>query len=246
MVPRSNPCRLLPFACASGPDNMAADEALLESAALGSASLRFYGWDVPTLSLGYFQPDRLRHADGRLAALPCVRRASGGGALVHHHEVTYALALPAGPAWQPAKCSWIGRMHEIVAVALRSLGVPVVLGKEERKLADVLCFLHQTPCDLLLDGHKVVGSAQRRQRGALLQHGAILLSQSEHAPALPGIAELTGHFLTVAETCATVRRAFQEHTGWDLVSSVWTAAEQERTAELAPSKYGSDAWNRKR
>src|SRR5205814_9219218 len=93
-------CRLLPYAVADGPHNMAADEVLLESAAAGIASLRFYGWSEATLSLGYFQPERLRHEDERLTGLPYVRRPSGGATLVHHHEVTYALALPAGPPWQ--------------------------------------------------------------------------------------------------------------------------------------------------
>src|SRR5437868_10093883 len=93
-------CRLLRFARADGPHNMAADEVLLESAVAGMASLRFYGWSAPTVSLGYFQPERMRRADERLARLAYVRRPTGGGALVHHHEVTYALALPANPAWQ--------------------------------------------------------------------------------------------------------------------------------------------------
>src|SRR5688500_9559950 len=80
---------------ASGAWNMAVDEALLESAATGSvATLRFYEWHEPTLSLGYFQPaaDREQHAASR--ACPLVRRASGGGAIVHDRELTYSLAWP--------------------------------------------------------------------------------------------------------------------------------------------------------
>src|SRR5436190_9111559 len=103
-------CRLLPFAVASGATNMAADEVLLESAAAGVASLRFYGWEQPTLSLGYFQPERLRHQNESLRTLPYVRRPSGGATLVHHHEVTYALALPAAQAWHDGG-PWLRRMH---------------------------------------------------------------------------------------------------------------------------------------
>src|SRR5205085_11240257 len=80
-------CRLLPYAVADGPHNMAADEVLLEAAFAGVASLRFYGWTTATVSLGYFQPERVRLDDGRLAGLPFVRRPSRGGTLVHHHEV---------------------------------------------------------------------------------------------------------------------------------------------------------------
>jgi lipoate-protein ligase A len=113
---------------------MAADEALLESAVGGLAALRFYGWTEPTLSLGYFQPEAARLADPLLAALPWVRRASGGAALVHHVEVTYALALPAGMPWQASAAaqrrsvpgtSWLCRMHGMVWAALAGLGVEV-------------------------------------------------------------------------------------------------------------------------
>ena len=89
-------CRLLPFAVADGPHNMAADETLMASAAAGVASLRFYGWPEATLSLGYFQAEKLRLCDPRLAGLPFVRRPSGGATLIHHHELTYCLALPVG------------------------------------------------------------------------------------------------------------------------------------------------------
>src|SRR5262245_11340430 len=100
---------------------MAADETLLEAALRGAASLRFYGWTEATLSLGYFQPERLRRGDDRLARLPFVRRPSGGNTLVHHNEVTYALALPAGPPWQAGPCrgtAWLCRMHTVIAAAL--------------------------------------------------------------------------------------------------------------------------------
>ena len=79
-----------------GSVNMALDQALLEhSSATGEAWLRFYGWSQPTLSLGYFQPHQLRNE--HLASVNCawVRRASGGGAILHHHELTYAVVLPA-------------------------------------------------------------------------------------------------------------------------------------------------------
>src|SRR4051812_37437670 len=85
------PFRLLPYRVAAGPENMADDDALLESAAAGVASLRFYGWCEPTLSLGYFQPAGPARAFPRLADLAWLRRPSGGSALVHHHELTYAV-----------------------------------------------------------------------------------------------------------------------------------------------------------
>lgn len=240
------PVRLLPFETLPGPDQMAADEALLHAAGEGgTASLRFYAWREPTLSLGYFQPaaDRLAHP-----ALPWVRRATGGAALVHHHEVTYALALPPGREWHDPHQSWLCRMHHTIRDALKPLGVnlrAVVCG-EERTLGDVLCFLKQTPADLLCDGAKVVGSAQRKQKGALLQHGGILLAQSEHAPELAGIRELAGVSLTAGQVAAAVAARFAADTGWPLEPGEWTAEELTLRAAIARDKYRSASWNEKR
>jgi len=239
--------RLIPFANGDGPHNMAADEVLLESAANRIASLRFYGWNNATLSLGYFQPERLRLSDPSVAALPYVRRASGGAALVHHHEITYSLALPPGSPWQTGE-SWLTRMHTYIVTGLRELDVETspYIPAADPPLTGVLCFRHFTAGDLMIGSSKIVGSAQRKQRGALMQHGGILLARSRHAPALPGILELTGRSLTVEETCVTVLRAFAQATGWEVVEGGWTAAESNRIEELANNKYSQEAWNRKR
>src|SRR5579859_5326421 len=118
----SSRIRLLPPASTDGPHNMAADEVLLESAVNGVASLRFYQWDPATLSLGYFQAEQTRHHLPLLSSIPFVRRASGGGTLVHHHEVTYCLALPPGNPWQTGE-SWLCRMHRIIGASLEELGI---------------------------------------------------------------------------------------------------------------------------
>jgi lipoate-protein ligase A len=239
-------CRLLPYAVAGGPENMAADEALLESAAAGVASLRFYGWPEATVSLGYFQPAAVRLAEPRLASLPWVRRPTGGATLVHHHEVTYALALPPGTPWQARGESWLCRMHGVITAALADLGVTAEAACVEDKRGDVLCFLHHTPGDLLVRNAKVVGSAQRRQRGALLQHGAILLAASPYTPSLPSIAELSGRLLTPEEVASAVRHRLADAAGWRAEPSDWTDAERRRVADLAAGKYAGRAWNEKR
>jgi lipoyl(octanoyl) transferase len=240
-------CRSLPYAETDGPRNMAADEALLQSAIHGTASLRFYGWTTPTISIGYFQPERIRQDEQALATLPFVRRASGGATLVHHHEVTYALALPPGAPWQ-TRISWLQRMHVIIAAALTEFGISAHLHRSvwEPSTPSPLCYLQHAPCDLLIGSSKIVGSAQRKQRGALMQHGGILLAGSPYTPALPGIQEPSGRCLTVAETCDSVRRAFIEQTGWEIEPGDWTASERQAVAELAANKYSQDWWNRKR
>ena len=242
--------RLLPLQSASGAANMAADEALLHTAAAdGLASLRFYTWAEPTLSLGYFQPAAVRLADPLLARLPWVRRASGGAALVHHHELTYALALPPGRPWQePSSEPWACRMHHLITRALKRFGAEtrsVVCG-EERKLGDVLCFLDQTAGDLLADGAKVVGSAQRKHRGAILQHGGILLARSEFAPQLPGLRETHGIHPTPVEVAVAVAEEFTHGTGWLLEPGEWTHTERELRTQFESDRYGNAVWNEKR
>ncbi len=244
----SQTIRLLPFAGADGATNMAADEALLESAARGGAALRFYTWSEPTLSLGYFQHAAEREADANLARLAWVRRSTGGAAIVHHHELTYALALPPGKEWTSAE-HWICRFHHILQAVLAERGVKthaVVCG-EEQKLGPTVCFLHQTAGDLLLNGSKVAGSAQRKMRGALLQHGSILLHRSAFAPHLPGICDAPGApQIEPAKLAGALKVAFAADTGWAVTPDDWTAEERARTAAIRAEKYASRAWNEKR
>lgn len=236
-------CRLLPTFAAPGATNMALDETLLRSALdRRVASLRCYTWAEPTLSLGYFQ----KHTE-RLPGVAWVRRPTGGDAILHHHELTYCLALPAGPPWHTAE-SWLCRFHRVVAEAMRKLGVEtqaVECGQEQR-LGPFLCFQHQTPADLRIAGHKVVGSAQRRPHGAMMQHGSILLRTSPHAPAVPGIAELSGVTIELPDLEVALAAALVNETGWTVEPGDWTTAERRAAAELDRDKYATAAWNEKR
>jgi lipoate-protein ligase A len=225
---------------------MAADESLLCAAAAGSATLRFYGWSEPAVSLGYFQKEAVRDGDPLLQTLPYVRRPTGGATLVHHHEVTYALALPAGAPWQTGE-NWLVRMHRILALALDRLGVQCVLHREkETPRSGPLCFRSFTPGDLIVGDSKIAGSAQRRQRRALLQHGAVLLAQSHFTPGLAGIRELCGTEVQIPTLCTAAVEAFQMETGWTLAADYWSASEQERITELVAAKYSQEWWNQKR
>jgi lipoyl(octanoyl) transferase len=240
--------RLLPHASADGPTNMAADETLVRSAAGGVASLRLYGWTQATVTLGYFQPAAVRLSDSRLANLPWVRRPSGGATLVHDHEVTYCLALPAGAPWQVGE-PWMPRMHRIITQALARLdlaGRITPAGDAPARHSDVLCFQQHTPGDLLSGMSKVVGSAQRKYHQALMQHGSILLAQSEFTPSLPGIRELTGIELTAAQVQEAIVRAFAAITGWQIEAADWRYGETEMIDNLARDKYASAAWNERR
>jgi lipoyl(octanoyl) transferase len=240
-------CRLLPFSLGDGPTNMAADEVLLQSAQRGVMSLRFYGWTEVTLSLGYFQAAAGRESDPKLRELPFVRRPTGGATLVHDHELTYALALPAAFRHQTGE-SWLNRMHRIIASALAKRGIACRLATaaETGQGAATLCFQQFTPGDLLLNGSKIAGSAERRQKGCLLQHGAILLKASPHASQLPGILEQAGFDLSPSECQAAIVPGFQEETDWDLVELPWDRQELANRDRLVIEKYSRAEWNNKR
>ena len=113
--------RLLPFGSADGPTNMAADEAMLESASeRGTASLRFYTWSEPTITLGYFQS--ASDVSAVPGNLPWVRRSTGGAAIVHHHELTYAMAFPDTQEWRSSE-SWTCRFHHLLRDVLTEFGI---------------------------------------------------------------------------------------------------------------------------
>ncbi len=174
--------------------NMALDEAMLETAAdRGLILLRWYRWEEPTVSLGYFQSDEFSTEHPELATLPVVRRLSGGGAILHHHELTYAIAIPGSHplAAQPAElyCT----VHEEIIAIMREHGIPAAIRGDTSEAGDqFLCFARADCNDVVLAGHKILGSAQRRRRGAVLQHGSLLLERSSYAPQHPGLFDLIG------------------------------------------------------
>src|SRR6266540_3038452 len=159
-----------------GADNMALDEALLlEAGRTGARFLRLYRWDPPCLSLGRNEPALER------GGIATVRRPTGGRAVWHEHEVTYAVAAPIA-AFGRLRDAYRA-IHERLATALRSLGADVTLAADRRTrpLGDRpnACFAETIGGEVLVGGRKVVGSAQVRRGAAFLQHGSILLDGSD-------------------------------------------------------------------
>ncbi len=186
-------CRVLSDESGDGPTNMAIDECLLESVAddPSRAAFRTYGWTVPTLSLGYFQPIAATE-DPRWRGVPVVRRPTGGGALWHHHEITYALIVPRGHPLARRSADLYQAVHAAIARLLSANGLTAERrGETDRSSATpFLCFLDRDSEDVVSGGVKLVGSAQRRRAGAVLQHGSLLLARSEMTPELPGASDL--------------------------------------------------------
>jgi lipoyl(octanoyl) transferase len=194
---------------ADGDWNMALDAALLALAIDRAESVvRIYRWKVPTVTLGYFQASTTTlQQSNPFPDLPVVRRLSGGGAILHHHEWTYSCILP---PHHPARKN-PSQLYQTVHLALIELLVrcsaPCRLRGEPNHQSSTpseettaatehfLCFLRGNPNDIIHDsGFKIVGSAQRRRQGAILQHGSILIRASNHTPDLPGLLDLSPSF----------------------------------------------------
>jgi lipoate-protein ligase A len=188
-----------------GAENMARDLALLERAIKGEGPfLRVYGWARPTLSLGYFQKieDVAEAGAAERLGVDVVRRFTGGGAILHHHEVTFAIALPAQHPW--AQLDVNGSYLEITRPLLQLLRGRQVAAKFRGEGAPVLktanCFAGSACPDLVIQGRKVFGSAQRRRQGAVLQHGSLLLDIDQ--PLWAGVygPRLGEGFISLAES----------------------------------------------
>lgn len=189
MIHHSCPCpyppvlwRLIVDGEADGPTNMAIDEAVLTAVVEGASrpTLRFYGWSPPCLSLGRGQP--LADADQarcRAAGVDVVRRPTGGQAILHTDELTYSVALRQDdPRAGGGVLESYRRLSEGLLAGLRRLGVEAVQSlptKEPPAESRPVCFEVPSDYEITFGGRKLVGSAQWRSRGGVLQHGALPL-----------------------------------------------------------------------
>lgn len=185
-----------------GLDNMAIDQAMLEQTAVDSlARLRIYRWSEPTVSLGYFQKFSDFEGFETTRGLPVVRRATGGGAIVHHYDWTYSIAMPSaelGSQTQGASTRLYDCVHGAVVSWLAQRGITAQLWSPQllpelncpTSGCSFLCFERRHAGDVVCGSSKILGSAQRRLGGALLQHGSFLLQKSPYAPSLAGLVEL--------------------------------------------------------
>ena len=172
---------------ADGPANMAADECLAaEAERRGSLMLRFYGWSETTISLGGFQKIGDARQQDAIRGLPLVRRPSGGGAIVHGSDLTYAAAVPKSHPWGAAPQVLYDALHGAMVEALADHGIrsrmhPAADDDPSHDESQFFCFDRRATGDLVMaaseggPSSKIMGSAQRRLAGVVLQHGSLLL-----------------------------------------------------------------------
>lgn len=246
---------------ASGAWNMALDAALLRAAERdGLRVLRLYAWDPPTLSFGRNEPARRRYDRAAIArrGLAVVRRPTGGRAVWHAQEVTYAVAAPAA-AFGPLRQTY-HEIHAMLAAALGSLGAAVVLAAD--RPADGVgfgaCFASAAGGEVMAArGGKVVGSAQVRGDGAFLQHGSVLLAAQQDvvagvtvgeaaAPSATGLAELLpAGAVTWDRVAAAIHRAAAGCWGAPARAGHLPDAVREHAATLAP-RFADPGWTWRR
>jgi lipoate-protein ligase A len=256
--------RVLVDAPATGAWNMAVDEALAREIEPGSAVLRLYEWLRPTVSFGRNQPAQGRYDLTRAAelGLDFVRRPTGGRAVLHDRELTYAVVLPDSSYGGPRAI--YSRVQAALALALREAGAG---GIEQEPASNETaprpsiqpCFGTALPGEVTLGGRKIVGSAQARISGSVLQHGAILLlndqsALQELAPSEPASLSPAVRPATLAEAdvdlspaalAAHVERAFETALGAQLERSGLTPRERV-AAESLRDKFESHEWTWRR
>jgi lipoyl(octanoyl) transferase len=243
-------CHVLSHEAASGSANMALDEALLERVAggVGTAYLRTYGWTTPTLSLGYFQRLADVQAEPRFQSVPLVRRLTGGGAIWHHHELTYALIVPAIHPLARPSTGLYQTVHAAIVHALWEVGISAVRRGEATRSGHIdkkrplLCFTDTDPEDIVTDGVKVVGSAQRRRGGAVLQHGSLLLAHSSRTPELLGVCDVADESAGKHDWSDRLLTRIPSALGLRRLDAQVPAEARARALELQLVRYQNPAW----
>lgn len=245
---------------ADGATNMALDEALMRRAgASGEAVFRIYGWSSPTLSLGRNQRARgcYDQAAARALNVAFVRRPTGGRALLHHREVTYSATLPASDA---RTAGWAyGFINEVLIAGLGALGVNAGKATETRAMPPGLrpCFDVPAEHEIVVGTRKLVGSAQWRRNGGLLQHGSILiqddqaligrvmLDRQDETPPAATIAAALGREPSLDEVAGHLRDALERATG-SAPQPFTSSREVEADTAVLRATYESDEWTWRR
>jgi lipoyl(octanoyl) transferase len=247
---------------------MALDAALLESVAAGSAPVfRLYQWSPACLSLGRNQTARGVYTAAGLAGegVDLVRRPTGGLAVLHDAELTYAVAAPVALLGGPREA--YHRIHAALAAGLATLGVPATIagsgpGIRDRGVAALPCFDSPAGGEVVVGGRKLVGSAQRYERRTLLQHGSILIRGGQDRvaflrdPDVPmhragstaaptSLADVLGEVPDVTELVDAVLQGFRLIAGDRLDPEPPSPQERDLAARLE-THYRDDAWTWRR
>jgi lipoate-protein ligase A len=259
--------RLLVSEPLDGATNMAVDEALLRSRiqAVGAPTVRFYGWRPATVSMGYAQPldetvDRARCAE---LGVGLVRRPTGGSAILHEGpegEVTYSVVARGGDfpgaedVLETYRAIGQGLRAGLGRLGLATELVPLVRGRRDLAATPTFCFRRAGAYEIAVSGLKLVGSAQRRQRGAFLQHGSVVLDadpariraifprEPEPMAGMTTLAAALGSPPRWEVVVGALAAGLAEALGTALEPAGLTPEEWALTDALVAEKYATEAW----
>jgi len=248
---------------------MALDEALLEAVGQGRSDpiLRLYGWAPPCLSLGYAQPiedvDRVRLQQ---RGWQLVRRPTGGRAILHTDELTYAVIAPVTePRVAGSVLESYRRLSQALLLALRKLGLRPNADQEypQNGTGGPVCFETPSNYEITVAGKKLIGSAQARRRTGVLQHGSLPLYgdltritqglkfsiEEERAKAADRLLRhattletVLGYSIDWPQAAQAFITGFEEALAITFQSDEITAEERMRTDELARIQYNHEGW----
>jgi lipoate-protein ligase A len=270
---------------------MAVDEALLDSVIAGGAPvLRFYTWQPATLSLGTNQAlGEIDRAACEARGFGLVRRLTGGRAVLHQHELTYSvIARENDPRVSGGVVESYRKISAALVEGLRMLGLTVSLAAPDKALlramsvrraavldeageavegSSAVCFDVASAYELTASGKKLVGSAQARRGGALLQHGSILLdidldawvsvfayaseagkrrAYTKLPERMTSLRHEVGRAISPDEALAALVPAFEKTLSISLEGATLDPAEEAVALRLAAEKYGSEEWTARR
>jgi lipoyl(octanoyl) transferase len=260
--------------------NMALDEALLDWHSEGKIPpvIRFYGWDPATLSIGYFQKveKEIDLEAVKAHGLGFVRRPTGGRGVLHDHELTYSVIVSEDHPEMPKTVTEAYRViSEGILKGFHQLGLEAYFAvprtDEERSALknprSAVCFDAPSWYELVVEGRKVAGSAQTRQKGVILQHGSILLDldedklfslfkypservkdrmKSAFKNKAVAINEISSRRITLEEAKEAFYKGFAEGLNIELQPYQLTEEELAYVNKIAKERYESDEWNFKR
>ena len=224
--------------------NMAIDEAVFamrEKLGLPT-SLRFYSWKPVAISIGYFQ----RIEDPSLKEykrqkLTIVRRFTGGGAILHKNEITYSLACPTNEFIAFSNIEKTQQLvHQAIILGLQNLGINAELERKETKGPDpYFCFVTPSKYDVVEEGRKIAGSAQRRRNRAFFQHGSILMDNNITSKSIKEKKDR-------GKIIDSLVWGFEKGLGIRLLPGHLTKQEVKLSQELRQIKYSTRNWNYRR
>ena len=257
--------------------NMAMDEALLDwhSEGLIPPVIRFYEWNPATLSIGYFQSveKEIDMEAVKSLGLGFVRRPTGGRGVLHEHELTYSVIVTESYPSMPATVTEAYRViSEGLLLGFQNLGLDAYFSvpntEEQKELLkkpkSAVCFDTPSWYELVVEGKKVAGSAQTRQKGVILQHGAILLDLDEEkliqtfkfsseevrervkrslSQKAVAINKIISKSVSIDECKAAFKNGFADALEIELVEYKLTKQQLDYIKELESTRYANDEWN---